>query len=391
MPKVVFHDAEGLRQEADIDVTVYREAADNGMSVPQFLNQKFPTAPETYGTAFEQIMASCGRFVARNNEYGIKPPSMKAIFEGSVELNAAGLVTREASPASRIIFPAVTLEAVENKLREDTGSYVSLFDSLVSRSDTITGYKFDQPVLDFSGPEAGRIQPIAQGATPHTMMTIKASDVSRKIPTYSLGMEITKEAQEATSLDLVTLALTRQAEIQRAVIVDEAIQAIYGGDVDAGYTALAAVKANTFDTAIVANGTLTHKAWVKWLRKNYRKRQIDWVFCDLDTALAIEGRTGKPTVQSDDPNSPRIDALAQVQNPAWQNVRIFLLEDGLLPANTILGIDSRYAIWKVSSSSADYSAVEEFVLRKSTALRFDMGYQYYRQFDEAFEVLSLTI
>jgi len=189
----------------------------------------------------------------------------------------------------------------------------------------------------------------------------------------------------------VTLALTRQAEIQRAVIVDEAIQAIYGGDVDAGYTALAAVKANTFDTAIVANGTLTHKAWVKWLRKNYRKRQIDWVFCDLDTALAIEGRTGKPTVQSDDPNSPRIDALAQVQNPAWQNVRIFLLEDGLLPANTILGIDSRYAIWKVSSSSADYSAVEEFVLRKSTALRFDMGYQYYRQFDEAFEVLSLTI
>jgi len=45
----------------------------------------------------------------------------------------------------------------------------------------------------------------------------------------------------------------------------------------------------------------------------------------------------------------------------------------------------------VSSSSADYSAVEEFVLRKSTALRFDMGYQYYRQFDEAFEVLSLTI
>ncbi len=391
MPKVVFHDAEGQRQEVNLEVSVYREATDNGMSVPQFLNQRYATNPEQHGTAFEQFMASSGLFVARDNQFGIKPPSMKAIFDGTVELNAAGLVTREASPASRILFPAVTLEAVENKLRDNTSGYVAMFDRMVSRSDTITGYKFDQPVLDFSGPEAGRIQPIAQGATPHTMLTIKASDVSRKIPTYSLGMEITKEAQEATSLDLVTLALTRQAEIQRAVIVDEAIKAMYSGDVDAGYGALAAVKASTFDSAIVANGALTHKAWVKWLRKNFRKRQIDWVFCDLDTALAIENRTGKPTVQTDDPTSTRINPLADVANPAWQNVQIFLLEDGLLPANTILGIDSRYAIWKVSSSSADYSAVEEFVLRKATALRFDMGYQYFRQFDEAFEVLSLTI
>jgi len=235
------------------------------------------------------------------------------------------------------------------------------------------------------------MKPIAQGATPHTMLTIKASDVTRRIPTYSLGMEITKEAQEATSLDLVTMALTRQAEIERASIVDEAILAMYAGDADAGFSALTAVKANTFDSTISAAGTLTHKAWVKWLRKNFRRRQIDWVFCDLETALAIENRTGKPTVQNDDPNSPRIDALAQVANPAWQSVRIFLLEDGLLPANTILGIDSRYAIWKVQSSSADYSAVEEFVLRKTMALRFDMGYQYFRQFDQAFEVLSLTV
>lgn len=388
MAKVVFHDAEGARQEADIDVTVYREAADNGMSVPQYINHKFPTNPEVHGTAFEQFMASSGLFVGKDNAYGIKPPSMKAIFEGQAEMNA-GLITRDASPASRILFPSVTLEAVENKLRSDTDSYVSLFDSMVSRSETITGYKFEQAVLNFAGPEAARIQPIAQGATPHSMLTITAADVSRKIPTYSLGMEITKEAQAATSLDLVTLALTRQAEIQRAAIVDQAIQAFYGGDVDAGYSALSAVNADTFDATIAANGVLTHKAWVKWLRKDFRKRHIDWVFCDLDTALAIENRSGKPVPAGDDPSSPRINPLAEVQNPAWQNVKIFLLEDGLLPANTILGIDSRYAMWKVSSSSADYSAVEEFVLRKSTALRFDMGYQYFRQFDEAFSVLAL--
>lgn len=390
MPKFSFYDAEGARQEADLDVTVYREAADNGMSVPQFINHRFPTDPEAHGTTFEQFMASCGLFVSRDNSFGLKPPSMKEIFEGGAALNA-GLITREAQPASRILFPSVVLEAVENKLRDDTTGYVALFDSLVARTDTITGHKAEWPVLDYSEPESARMRHIAQGATPHTMLTIKASDVTRRIPTYSLGMEITKEAQEITSLDLVTMALTRQAEIERAAIVDEAIQAMLNGDADAGQGALSAVKANTFDSTISANGTLTHKAWVKWLRKNFRRRQIDWVFCDLDTALLIEGRSGKPTVQSDDPNSPRIDALARVENPAWKNVKIFLLEDGVIPTNTVMGIDSRYAIAKMQSSSADYSAVEEFVLRKTTALRFDMGYQYWRQFDQAFEVLSLTV
>lgn len=389
MTKLSFVDAEGAKQELDLDVTAYREASDNGMSLPQYLNHKYPTDPVAHGTVFEQLMAAAGLFVNKDNRYGIKPPSMKQIFSGQAEMNA-GLITREASPASRILFPSVVLEAVENKLRDQTGSYVSLFDSLVSRTDTITGLKFEQPVLNYTNPESARMRPIAQGAAPHTMLTITASDVTRKIPVYSLGMEISKEAQEATSLDLVTMALTRQAEVERAAIVDEAIGAIYGGDVDAGYAALAATKAKAYDSTISTAGALTHKAWVKWLRQNWRKRHIDWVFCDLDAALAIERRTDKPTVSVDDPLSTRIDALAQVANPAWQGVRIFLLEDGLLPANTIMGIDSRYAIWKVQSSSADYSAVEEFVLRKTSALRFDMGYQYYRQFDEAFSVLSLT-
>lgn len=390
MAKFNFTDADGARQEADVDVTVYREAADNNMSVPQYINHRFPTVAETHGTAFEQFMVSCGMVLRADNTYGLKPPSMKEVFDGTAEIQAGGLITREAAPASRILFPSVVLEMVENKLRENTKGYVALFDSLVSRTDTINGHKFDQPVLNFSGPEGARMRAIAQGATPHTMLTITSSDVSRRIPTLSLGMEITKEAMAASSLDLVTLALTRQAEVERAAIVDEAIVQMYSGDTDGGYGALTAVKANTFDSTIDANGELTHKAWVKWLKKGWRKRQIDWVFCDLDAAMAIESRTGKPTVQNDDPNSPRIDALSSVQNPAWQGVKIFLLEDGILPANTILGIDSRYAIWKVQSSAADYSAVEEFVLRKTTALRFDMGYQYYRQFDEAFEVLSLT-
>src|SRR5690606_933757 len=152
----------------------------------------------------------------------------------------------------------------ENKLRAQTDSYVALFDSLIARQDTINGHKFEQPVLNFSNPEGARMKGIAQGATPLTMLSITASDVARRIPTYSLGMEITKEAQAASSLDLVTLALTRQAEIERALIIDEAILAMYSGDTDAGYSALTgAAEAKDYDSTIVAAGVLTHNAWVK--------------------------------------------------------------------------------------------------------------------------------
>lgn len=390
MALISFIDDKGANQEVDLKVEIYREASENGMSVPQLINQKFKTDAEKYGSAFEQLMAASGLFVRKDDTNGIKPPSVKDIFDGKAEMQG-GVITREAAPASRILFPAIVIETVENKLRAQTGSYVSLFNSLVARTDTIAGLKFDQAVLNFSRPEAARMQAIAQGATPHTMLSITASDVTRKIPVISLGMEITREAMQSTSLDLVTLAMTRQAETEAALVVDEAIKSMYYGDTDGGYGALTATKANTFDAAIVANGTLTHKAWMKWLRKDFRTRQIDWIFCDLDAAMAIENRTGKPTVSVDDPTSTRIDALSQVANPAWQGVRIFLLEDGILPANTVLGIDSRYAIWKAQSSTADYSAVEEFVLRKVMALRFDMGFQYYRQFDQAFALLSLTI
>jgi hypothetical protein len=146
-----------------------------------------------------------------------------------------------------------------------------------------------------------------------------------------------------------------------------------------------------YDASITTNGTLTQKAWVSWLRQNFRKRHIDWVFCDLATALAIENRSGRPIVTQDDPNSPRINPLPHVSNPQWQNVQIFLMEDGLIPTGTIMGIDSRYAIRRVRNAQASYQAIEQYVLRKSEALRWDFGEVAYRMFDDAFSVLSLTI
>ncbi len=386
MPK--FYDQAGALQEAQIDVSIYKQAADKGMSVPQFLAQKFPTDSQKYGSTFEQFLASEGIFIRANKEFGIRPSTLAEIVNG--ELQAGGnTVTRDAAPASRILFPAVFLEAIENKLKTDFGGYSGLFDKMVAIDDSINGARFEQPVLDYSKPEAARSQGISQLALPNAMLSITVSDVARKIPTFSLGMEISYEAMQASSLDLVALALARQAEIERASRIDGYITAFKDGDVDMGTSALVAKTQTNLDAAPVG-GAMTHKAWVKWLRTGWRTRHINYVMCDLATALKIENRTGKPVITSDDPKSPRINPLAEVMNPAWQNVQIFLLEDGVIPADYILGLDSRYAIRRVRNAQADYQAVEEFVLRKSRAMRFDFGEVAYRLFDGAWDMFQIA-
>lgn len=398
MPK--FFDRDGQIQDVKLDVTIHQKAAEAGLTLPQYINREYATNAERYGAAFDQMLASLGMFFKKEGNTGIKPPSLEEIITGKAALNVAsltgdgreaGVIVQEAQPASRIVFPAVFLEAIESALHNDYTSYVGQFNQLIAIDDSINSNRFEQPLLNYGNIDGTVAKPIGQLAQPETMIGITISDVARKIPTFSLGLEVSYEAMKATTLDLVAMAMTRQAEFQQAHLVDTYIQNFLNGDTDMGYAALAQVKASSFDASITTNGTLTQKAWVSWLRQNFRKRHIDWVFCDLATALSIENRSGRPIVTQDDPNSPRINPLPHVSNPQWQNVQIFLMEDGLIPTGTIMGIDSRYAIRRVRNAQAAYQAIEQYVLRKSEALRWDFGEVAYRMFDDAFSVLSLTI
>lgn len=390
-----FIDAAGANQEVKLEdaaaVAMYKQAAELGMSFPAFLNRSYPTDGKN-GTAFEQFCANSGLFVRADRTAGIRVPSMRDVLNGNAMIDQgalqAGTVIRDANPASRILFPAVIVEAIENKLKLDNTTSVNIFNQLIAIEYSIAGDKFEQPVLNFSKPEAARHQGIAQLALPNSMLSITASDVSRRIPTLSLGLEISDQAAAITSLDLVSLALTRQAEIERAARVDDYVKAIIAGDPDMGQGALTAVTHTTLDAAPVA-GAMTHKAWVKYLRRNWRKRHINWILADLNTIFKIESRTGKPVITTDDPKSPRINPLFDLVNPQWQNVQAYLVEDGIVAADAILGLDTRYAIVRARNVQADYTAVEEFVLRRSKAMRFDFGEIVYRLFDEACDLMTI--
>lgn len=388
--------ADNTRQEIEISLETYKAAEDAGMSLATYLNIKYPTNAEQDGTAFAQAMQSCGLYLSDDREYGIRPPTLGAIFNGTAILAGNAIVRPDGSnsrtPAGRLLFPAVLLELLESALRDNKEGYLSAMLQMVAFTRSITSPKYEQVIINYDNPKAARGQPIAQLSRPNRMLTITTSGVTRSIPTYSMGMEISKEALNASTLDLIGLAVREHAIEERSAQVDSDIVACFNGDVDAGMSALPSITALSLDSAIVANGTITQRAWVKYLRRSWRKRQITDVICDIDSFLAVEGRSGRPTNQGDRGTDERLNTVPQIRLPGIPgSVSMFVTETSLLGANTLGGLDRSKALRRIVYAGADYSATEEFVMRKSQAMRMDWAERIERAgYDDAFDKMTLT-
>lgn len=384
--------ARGETQQIKLDVTMYRQAAERGMSLQQFLNTEHADTGAN-GPAFNQILASEGIFIQANRDVGIRPSTMDAILNGRPNMEA-GVNVKDAVPASRILFPAVIMQAVEDRLLQNLTMTANALEDMIAIDETINGERYEHPVVNFSKPEAARSQGSSQLAPPPSMMTITTSDKAYRIPSFALGLEVSDQALKATTIDFVALSLARQAAVERNERANNYLLAIFNGDVDNGEGSLASLglvdNASTFDAA-ATGGTLTQKAWMKYLMKNGTKRTITHLVTDIDTAMKIEGRTGKPTVMQDDGTTNRFDTQFNVMNPTWaKNPKLFLVENAAWAANTIMGLDASWAIRRVRNLSADYQGIESYVLRRSQAMRFDFGEHVNRLYNDAYGCMVLA-
>lgn len=389
--------ADGQSQEIELSLETYRQAEENGVSLAQFINQTYPTNYERDGTAFSQMMASSGLYLSEDRHFGIRPPTMRAILNGTANLSGGAVVRPDGSqsrtPSGRLLFPAVLLDLLESVLRDDKSSYIGQFTQMVAFTRSITSPKYEQVIVNYTNPGAARGQPIAQLDRPSRMLTITTSDVTRTIPTYAIGMEISRQAEAAATLDLIGLAVREHALEERAAAMDRDILSFVNGDVDSGYSALPSVTMQSFDSAITLAGTITQRAWVKYLRTNYRKRTLTDVICDIDTYLIIENRTNRPVKEHEPAVDERLNSIPRITNPGIPGgVNFFITDDSLLGANTLCGLDRTKALRRVVYAGAEYNAVEEFVMRKSTALRMDWAERIERAgYDDAFSKATLTV
>lgn len=383
MPSII--DASGLNHEYDPSLSDYRQAGEAGQSLQAFYAAKFGVED-----AFQQVCAGQGIFVSGNKLLGIRSTTMEEIMAPQ----AAGTIVKDGVPASRIMFPAVLMGAVENKLQVNRAQTVSALDQMIAYEASIGSERYEHPVIDFQRPEAGRSRAVAQGALPPIVMTISVSDKSYRIPGSSIGIEVTDQALKATNLDLVVLALTRQAEVEANENAQGYMLNILQGDPDLNTQSLATLGLSktlrSYDPS-AAVGAVTHAGFIDYLSDNSTKRTLNWLVTDRNTARKIDQREGRPLAVNADEKGARFQTDFTIVNPAWAtNLKLFLVQDPAWPAGTVMGLDSRYALRRVRSLSMDYTAVEDFVMRRVKQMRMDQGEHVTRMFDEAFQVLTLA-
>jgi hypothetical protein len=395
-------DKEGQRQQVELGgMQLFKEAFDRKLSVPQLLNQKYPTKAGLPDT-FSQMCVGAGLRFNQDDETGIPAANLLDLFDPT-GVDAAGSYTSQpAAPDSRILFMPAIMQVMESKLQTKEDSATAAFESLVGFRTSINTPKFDTPVLSYAGsqgPESAKFERIGQNSRPAIMLSLSSSDVSRKIPTTSIGMEISREALQSNSLDIIALTLARFYKKADYREWTEQLALILAGDSDAavttfsaGTSALSSITAASLDSTIVANGVISQKAWLKWLYTNSMSMTKTHAVMDFDTAYGLDIRTNRPTnVQNN--AMDRLDVPFEIIYPAFNSsIKVVVMPSGTWTANTIMALDQPSpALAKVTSTFSTYQAIEDVVMRKSTQIRIDRGFIVYRMWDEAFNVLTLTV
>ena len=393
MPKINFTDHTGKLAEATITVQDYKEAGKSNQSLSQMYAQKFPTK-QGEATAFEQFCAASGIRVRADVARGIPATSMAEILDDAPSKYAGTIVRPDGSDrggtAGRLLYPEVMLNLINANLVSSKEDYLSPWESAIAMRTTVSSPRIDQPTIDVTAPEDSKAMPIAQLAEPAVMVNITLSERSFTIPTKSIGLQVADQALEATTLDLVGIALASQAKGERIRRIEEDMGNIINGDVDFGINAVPFVNASTFDGTIPGTNVFTQRAWVKWLRENYQKMTVTHLLCDIDSLLDIEARVGRPVVTQDTSSQANLlNPGYSVENAGLPTPKVLLLPTSIIGADQVVGFDAKYALHEITNVTASYSAIEEFVLRRSVAMRFDFGIALFKLYDEAFQGITL--
>lgn len=394
--KVSFIDAQGERQQVALSMEHWKAASEGNMTLRQYLNVTYPTSHEKYDT-FTQMSASCGLSMNADDKYAIRSTPIKHIFDTPANIEA-GVVDKSHPVQSKILFPAFIMQYIEDSMSIDRASAVASLEQMIATTVTVPGFRAEQPQISYSGtsgPEDSRSAPRAQLAKPKKMMSITAAEKQLAIPQMAIAIEISDEATVGTTLDLVGLALTRQREIEGYLRAGEQLLAILQGDADIASmtSALAQTKADSIDSAIVAAGALTDYAFEKWLYTGLNYRTLTHIVTDYEGARAISHRTGRLELSNDFPKDRPFVREGVFYPNLVDSIKIYIVDSDMTswPVNTLMGLDAANAIQRFRSTAATYSDVERFIMRRGTGFVVSYGEILTRIWDDAFDVLSLTL
>ena len=367
----------------DIAITMddFAEASKVGMTAVNYINDKYEKhTDKDSGTPFEQVLLKQNIRLHRDKQTGAGAHSIAKLLSSGGSSTGMSIVRPDGSQAltvsGRMLVNSVIEQMIYSELFFDNTSYESDFNSMIANTTTSESSIIFQPIVNVTAPKGSRMQPIASGAEPATMVTISLSDRSFRIPRISIGLEIDDEAAKNQTIDQVGITLREQAAGQRLFMIDNAISNMISGDFDTGMLALSSEltvrTAAYYDAASTTQANFTNKAFLNWLMDGRRQFTVTHVMCDRDAWWAVQAAVLTNHYAAGSPLG--LQTQPMFMNPMLPGIVKFLVvENGAVPAGTLVGIDATKAIQKHVWAGGNYSASENYVMRRTSAMRFDIA------------------
>lgn len=417
MPKIIYMNSESKPVEGSLGIDDVKAAQARDVSLTAYMNSKYPGHNPEYGTVVRQATAGQGVYLKSDPANGIQASTISVAL-GNTPPNVATLASTNSTSAgvpivaptqnsedtslvNRILFGENVLTIVEEHILDRRDDMIGqAMERLVAVRQAFPNGTFTQPLINTTDAQdvEGMYGASTQNTRPTSMVGISLSESSMRIPSYSIGVEITDQARNIVGLDLLTTIIGAHAKGLRVQMLYKDIARIMNGNpMVTGDAPLPTFTATSLDATILnVPMALTDLAWYKFIMDDTMVNGYDMILCGKEEYRSIINRTGRPT----NPLGGYANNAFTTLDPTVMNLaaigvpQVLILKDGTLPAGTIVAIDSSTALGEAVDSSANYQGTEHDQIIRSSQFRWDWSRLLYKlstgAATNAFRVMTLT-
>lgn len=363
--------------EIKLNKNMYREAVEEyGLTFSEYLEHMNPSKPNDKLTAFERQLA----------RYDIKTQSdpKRGIYAGS--LHQFFVTDSDAT----ILFP----EFINNMARwemlvpEDDPYDINLITG--GQELGLSSNIFQEMYVDDS--EDDYQESVTNEMAGFPEFTITWSQKAEGMKKYGIALKWSYEFMRRARIDIIRPVIQRFAQMQKRAIFREGLYFLINGTGTDMTPAASSSTMATYDTSISAAGEVSYKGWLFWLNA-MRPYQIDTVFMRMSTAYALLTMT-RPNVNElalREALDPKLVNAPVLIRGIRANPVMVIVDDAHISANTIVGIDSKYAARRMFEIGADLVETERIITQQFERIVLSNYSGFSKIFPKATHVLTLTV
>lgn len=370
-------------------LTLYKQAADSGMTFWQYLEVIQPSNPGDTLSAFERQLQLAGIMTKSDPSRGLYASAGEYFFQAD-------------RPGSAILFPTLLQKtALWTKMRQyaDVNKLVAATRTIAGTSSYQSLYIDDSAIVGVGGRNFRVDQ---AGNFPR--VKIAWSDVANTVAKHGVQLDWSYEFVRRASIELMTTIVSRIMLQDAADTFNDAVAMAINGD---GSAANPAAVVKTFckstkgapganeivlhvDNNGIAAGVLPYEGWLKFIGGN-SPYQPDVVCGNLLTLVKFVTMS-RPTMDPSEVITKLIESknqgTAKLEQELFPSVSLFLAES--MPNDKLLAIDSQFGLERVIELGSDLKEVEKVISNQTEAMVISIADNVSKIFPAAIKLLDFS-